>query len=626
MECSHTGKNVGDWLHKTHASVGCEPSFIGTVVVDGASNAGKSVERLEILTQDERSQKIVVEKCSAHKVNTTAAQSSGTSTHKYNVNENCGKSLTKLHTRLVHTKRSGTRMGVLKRKRKGNGRKKCHSIEFGNLTRWKSRHKETVCASRNQLDLQETWVDIISEDGIDSELYAENVNDLSEVIPTEHDWSIWSQYASGMMCVTILCDRYQTAQVSFHMELFYAKACLESLAANFFPMHENLSQVIGSRGADLTKPRLNQLVKNSDIEFEDDDYEKKYVKTHEMVPEVQVARRAAWRLLNVRMGFMTRSQGMSKQIAAGIDMDITSSINSGLRRAAKLADVMIMGGILHPQFQGRQRMIAAGLCSDEQYEAGILDLEDRMTRWYESNDDKPREMEEPQAFHEYDEVDEVKSSPHDKLAEDELKSYMKYKHFKYLPEVEPKIVLGAIDEYGQPRTPTIALGPVKKRGKDLPSGKNHADYINKKGVYDIVKFQLDHKDLFPAVFHVGVGQLSSHLTSEVDCESLFSHAGHISDPLRSSTKVRTFERLVIAKHRLKHIYCCPKKVQKLYLRRKQANNWDEDEERDDQTFLDMEKKIYDKMFPHDDGVLGGDEDSNNEDDFEDVSDDDDISV
>ena len=87
MECSHTGNNVGDWLHKTHASVGCEPSFIGTVVVDGASNAGKSVERLEFLTQDERPQKIVVEKCSAHKVNTTAVQLSGTSTHKYNLNK-----------------------------------------------------------------------------------------------------------------------------------------------------------------------------------------------------------------------------------------------------------------------------------------------------------------------------------------------------------------------------------------------------------------------------------------------------------------------------------------------------------------------------------------------------------
>ena len=59
-------------------------------------------------------------------------------------------------------------------------------------------------------------------------------------------------------------------------------------------------------------------------------------------------------------------------------------------------------------------------------------------------------------------------------------------------------------------------------------------------------------------------------------------------------------------------------MQKLYLKRKQANNWDEDEERDDQMFLDIERKIYDNMC--------GDEDSNNEDDFEDISDDDDPSV
>ena len=65
------------------------------------------------------------------------------------------------------------------------------------------------------------------------------------------------------------------------------------------------------------------------------------------------------------------SQGMSNQIATGIDMDITSSINSGLQTASKLADVMIMGGILHPQFQGRQRMIAAGLCSGEQHRTQI---------------------------------------------------------------------------------------------------------------------------------------------------------------------------------------------------------------------------------------------------------------
>jgi len=119
LECSHTGENVGHWLHKTHLSVGCESSYIGTVVVDGASNAGKSVEILEIITQDERPQKIVVEKYDAHKVNTTADQSSGTSGHKYNVNKDCGESLTKLHASIVRTKRSGTRMAVLKRKERG---------------------------------------------------------------------------------------------------------------------------------------------------------------------------------------------------------------------------------------------------------------------------------------------------------------------------------------------------------------------------------------------------------------------------------------------------------------------------------------------------------------------------
>ena len=67
-------------------------------------------------------------------------------------------------------------------------------------------------------------------------------------------------------------------------------------------------------------------------------------------------------------------------------------------------------------------MIAVGLCTSEQYEAGISDLEDRMTCWHEANDEKPRELEEPQAFHEYDEVDDVKTSPHDKLTTDELKS------------------------------------------------------------------------------------------------------------------------------------------------------------------------------------------------------------
>jgi len=43
-------------------------------------------------------------------------------------------------------------------------------------------------------------------------------------------------------------------------------------------------------------------------------------------------------------------------------------------------------------------------------------------------------------------------------------------------------------------------GLVLSRGKDLPSGKNLADYINKKGRMDMLRFYADHKKFFPSAF------------------------------------------------------------------------------------------------------------------------------
>ena len=104
-----------------------------------------------------------------------------------------------------------------------------------------------------------------------------------------------------------------------------------------------------------------------------------------------------------------------------------------------------------------------------------------------------------------------------------------------------------------------------------------------------------------------VGQLAPHITTEVDCESLFSQAGHLSDPTCASTKTRTFERLVIAKHRMQRIHCCPQKVKALYLKRKRANDWDEKTERDDNSFLEAEKEIYLTKFPENVGMFNADE-------------------
>ena len=45
-----------------------------------------------------------------------------------------------------------------------------------------------------------------------------------------------------------------------------------------------------------------------------------------------------------------------------------------------------------------------------------------------------------------------------------------------------------------------------------------------------------------------IGTLAPHITTEVDCESLFSQAGHAAHPNRNRTISETFERLAMGKH------------------------------------------------------------------------------
>ena len=57
------------------------------------------------------------------------------------------------------------------------------------------------------------------------------------------------------------------------------------------------------------------------------------------------------------------------------------------------------------------------------------------------------------------------------------------------------------------------------------------------------------------------------------------------------------QNLVIAKYPMQRIYCCPQKVKALYFKRKKTNDWDEKNERDDNSFLEAEKEIYLPEFP-----------------------------
>ena len=81
----------------------------------------------------------------------------------------------------------------------------------------------------------------------------------------------------------------------------------------------------------------------------------------------------------------------------------------------------------------------------------------------------------------------IKNTNHQK-AEDELTLFEGFKRKKYRPEFDEKKCKVISQEAevedlmtGDTTTKTfqICYGPVKKRGKDLPSGKNLADYIDR---------------------------------------------------------------------------------------------------------------------------------------------------
>jgi hypothetical protein len=93
------GDLVGCWLEECHRAVGCKPTYISSHIVDGAANAGKSVQTLQWNTGEERSQKIDVDGCDSHKINIVASIASGTSQHVENLISELGQALKLLYTK-----------------------------------------------------------------------------------------------------------------------------------------------------------------------------------------------------------------------------------------------------------------------------------------------------------------------------------------------------------------------------------------------------------------------------------------------------------------------------------------------------------------------------------------------
>ena len=141
----------------------------------------------------------------------------------------------------------------------------------------------------------------------------------------------------------------------------------------------------------------------------------------------------------------------------------------------------IMGALINPLFQNGARMIAAGMCTEEQYVAGKIELLDRIARYHESKSGTTITSLSTRVVstHQWDDsgLVDVGNSP-DQTARQEYDKFLSWNHSQYLPKMKSTRVLGAIDEEGQPRDPIYAIGAVVEKGVNLPSGRNHAEYVD----------------------------------------------------------------------------------------------------------------------------------------------------
>eukprot|EP00956_Cyclotella_meneghiniana_P014696 scaffold22128_cov73-Cyclotella_meneghiniana.AAC.3 len=79
----------------------------------------------------------------------------------------------------------------------------------------------------------------------------------------------------------------------------------------------------------------------------------------------------------------------------------------------------------------------------------------------------------------------------------------------------------------------------------------------------------------------GRSPIALHITTEVDCESLFSQAGHAAHPNCNRTVAETFERQVLNE----------------FMERWKNKSWSEEEDRDDIEFWEEQKKEYLEQNP-----------------------------
>jgi hypothetical protein len=180
------GHLIGCWLEECHRAVRCKPNYISSHIVDGAANAGKSVQTFQWNMGEERSQKIVADGCDAQKIKKCCK-------HCIRNESACGKFESRVRTGSEATLHKALQE-VLDHVRKENGRVKTPQVQSSVVTMWNHAFDETECANANQHNLDVAIKRIVAPDGAIENLRKNN-DSCEEVDKNGITEAQWRMYA-----------------------------------------------------------------------------------------------------------------------------------------------------------------------------------------------------------------------------------------------------------------------------------------------------------------------------------------------------------------------------------------------------------------------------------------------
>jgi hypothetical protein len=142
----------------------------------------------------------------------------------------------------------------------------------------------------------------------------------------------------------------------------------------------------------------------------------------------------------------------------------------------------------------------------------------------------------------------------------------------------------------------IKFGIVEEPGDDIdanpPFNKcNLADFIDKTGYFNLVKFLGFNRHVFPFLYKLSCC-LAAMRMNEVGCERFFSIAGYVSNPRRTRLKVRHYEAMAMLKRNMQQVFIDEDWVVEQYKALEKTKKWDSLEATNDQLVADLEAEIY----------------------------------